>query len=719
MPVPENRAADEAERLARLHELVVLDSAPEAVFDSIARLASEVCGAPIALVSLVDAERQWFKANVGLPGVNQTPRDVAFCAHAIEAGNALFEVPDATRDPRFAANPLVTGAPDIRFYAGAPLVLPGGERIGTLCVIDRLPRQLDEAQARTLQSLAAIASQALLMRHELISRALSVRTEYERRLAESESQHRALVEDQAELVSLARPGGELVYVNPAYASHFGLAPAEMIGRNLFDFIAESDRDAVAARFAEVQASGRSFSSENRMIAAGGGERWVEWTNGLQFDARQQELLHSVGRDITERRSAERALRELTAIFDNTIDLVVQSDARGRISYMNPAARRATGLAPDEPVAQRNVAEFNTPATNRLFAEVIVPAAQARGFWVGEASVYAAGRREVPVSHLVIAHRDPQGGVVRYSAVMRDISEHVFAKQQEERYAATLRSVTEAIPAMVAVVGADRRYRFVNSSFERWRGLPRDRIVGHDLVEVLGEAEAERSRPWVERALAGESVSYEKETTDRDGARHLAISFIPLHLDSGTVDGYVCVAQDITRHRLEEVRLLRLSQRDALTGLLNRAGFEEFMERALADGDAGSEALLYIDLDHFKPVNDLHGHAVGDQVLQKFAQRLLGLVRPTDAVARLGGDEFAILLVGVRESANAQAVADKVIAAARTPFALGGLELHVGASVGVAFGAVPALGGRELLERADAMLYRAKAAGRGRHAGGAG
>jgi GAF domain-containing protein len=134
--------SDESQRVAQLRELLVLDSAPEPVFDSIVKLASEVCGVPIALVSLVDTERQWFKASVGLPGVNETPRDVAFCAHAIQ-DDALFEVPDAKNDARFSANPLVTGNPDIRFYAGAPLVLDGGARVGTLCVIDRQARQLD------------------------------------------------------------------------------------------------------------------------------------------------------------------------------------------------------------------------------------------------------------------------------------------------------------------------------------------------------------------------------------------------------------------------------------------------------------------------------------------------------------------------------------------------------------------------------------------------
>ena len=183
-PIP----GDEAARLAHLRELVILDSPPEPVFDSIARLAAEVCGVPIALISLVDAERQWFKANVGLPGVNETPRDVAFCAHAVTS-SALFQVPDAARDARFADNPLVTGAPHIRFYAGAPLVLPGGACVGTLCVIDREARQLDAGQAALLRSLADIAARALLMRRDLIHKSLAARTAYEEALSRSERRY--------------------------------------------------------------------------------------------------------------------------------------------------------------------------------------------------------------------------------------------------------------------------------------------------------------------------------------------------------------------------------------------------------------------------------------------------------------------------------------------------------------------------------------------------
>jgi diguanylate cyclase (GGDEF)-like protein/PAS domain S-box-containing protein len=374
---------------------------------------------------------------------------------------------------------------------------------------------------------------------------------------------------------------------------------------------------------------------------------------------------------------------------------------------------------DEPVAGRSFAEFNTPQTNRLFAEVIVPATKLNGVWVGNTTVYAAGKRVVPVNHMVIAHRGADGRVNRYSAIMRDISDEVRARQEQERQAATLRSVTEALPAIVAVVGADGRYRFVNSAFERWVGTQRGSIIGRTLLEVLGRTDAERCRPWVERVLSGETVNFEREYPNRSAARHLAVTYIPMWLDSASVDGFVGVAQDITQHKQEEGRLRQLSQRDALTGLLNRSGFEQYLRSQRGNGvEAGAQslALLYIDLDHFKPVNDTHGHPVGDKVLQQFAQRLQNAVRPTDAVARLGGDEFAIALVGVRESAHAHAIADKVIAAAGMPFEVGALSLQVGASVGVAFGAGAAVEWEELVARADAMLYQAKASGRGRQAG---
>lgn len=149
-PIPPN----EKERLALLREYQILDTPPEQAFDDVVHLASVICSTPIALVTLVDETRQWFKAKVGV-AVQSTPREMAFCAHAIlDAGP--FVVPDARSDPRFADNPLVTGDPRIRFYAGAPLVTPRGIRLGTLCVIDRTPRVLSAAQMHALEALSRV-----------------------------------------------------------------------------------------------------------------------------------------------------------------------------------------------------------------------------------------------------------------------------------------------------------------------------------------------------------------------------------------------------------------------------------------------------------------------------------------------------------------------------------------------------------------------------------
>jgi GAF domain-containing protein len=145
-------STNEKTRLKVLWQYEVLDTIPEALFDDLTELAARICEAPIAMISLIDEKRQWFKSKIGV-SINETSRDVSLCSHAIRQSD-LFIVPDATKDPRFAQNPLVTSDPKIRFYAGAPLITPDGYALGTLCVIDKVPRELRTDQKQALRILA-------------------------------------------------------------------------------------------------------------------------------------------------------------------------------------------------------------------------------------------------------------------------------------------------------------------------------------------------------------------------------------------------------------------------------------------------------------------------------------------------------------------------------------------------------------------------------------
>jgi len=174
-PIPENEAA----RLNTLRGYGILDTHPEDRFDGLTRLAATICGTPIALISLVDEDRQWFKSKIGI-AASQTPREHAFCAYAIMSPD-LFVVPDASKDPRFATNPLVLGEPHVRFYAGAPLTAPNGHHLGALCVIDRTPRQLAGYQLEALRILSRqVMAQVILGKnlHDLKA-ALKARDEVE------------------------------------------------------------------------------------------------------------------------------------------------------------------------------------------------------------------------------------------------------------------------------------------------------------------------------------------------------------------------------------------------------------------------------------------------------------------------------------------------------------------------------------------------------------
>lgn len=237
--------------LQALHSLEVLDSDPEAEFDALVEVASAICGVPISLITLIDQHRQWFKANVGLTGITETHRDAAFCAHAV-LSDGFMEVHDAWLDDRFVDNPLVTDDPSIRFYAGAPIKLEDGSRIGTLCVIDRKPRALDAMQRTVLTGLATAASRGL-ERRAAVRRA-------RRELHHAERASMVLF-NHVEAVVGVTAGGIIDTWNLAAQDLLGYSAAEVIGKPLQQIVPpESQAQEMLSFHALGSGMARSYQS---------------------------------------------------------------------------------------------------------------------------------------------------------------------------------------------------------------------------------------------------------------------------------------------------------------------------------------------------------------------------------------------------------------------------------------------------------------------------
>lgn len=280
--------------------------------------------------------------------------------------------------------------------------------------------------------------------------------------------------------------------------------------------------------------------------------------------------------------------------------------------------------------------------------------------------------------------------------------------------ARIKLITDNVPAMIAYIDTKERYQFYNRAYLNWYGFTEQELYQRPVRDLLSASSYALVKPYINRALAGERVSFDREERGVASTRYLHSSYLPERSQQGEVLGFYVTSIDITERKQLEMQLQHQSDHDYLTGLPNRTGLKRVLELALARTRRSNKplALMFLDLDHFKEVNDTLGHAAGDQLLQEIARRLLSKVRKTDTVARLGGDEFVVLLEDLTEHAEEDAadVACKLIEAIGRPVELGEHRARVSASIGVVVdnNANPA---DTLMEQADTAMYQAKKQGR--------
>jgi len=343
---------DEDARLRALHDADLLDTPAEAGFDDLAAVASALCGTPIALVSLVDRERQWFKAKVGLDAP-ETPRDVAFCAHAI-LGNGVFMVEDAFEDERFADNPLVAGEPHVRFYAGAPLVTNEGHALGTLCVIDHEPRTLDAGTRAALDALGRQVVRMIELRraHRDLQRESVAREAAQRQVAR-------FFDLSLDLLCVAGVDGTFINLNPAWADVLGHPLDELEGARFLDYVHPEDVEATLAEIAKLEEGATTIGFVNRYRHLSGDYRTLEWRAAPDPESG---LLYAAATDVTER---VRAAEHTQALLEASATGMVLVDDDGGIVEVNYEAERLLAYGREELVGRDITYLVPTASQDRL------------------------------------------------------------------------------------------------------------------------------------------------------------------------------------------------------------------------------------------------------------------------------------------------------------------------------------------------------------------
>lgn len=627
-----------AARATLLASLDLLDSPAEEVFDRITRLLARVLETPITLVSLLDTHRQWFKSRQGLDAT-ETPLSMSFCAHAA-AADAPLVVTDALGDPRFATNPLVLGAPFIRFYAGVPIHASDGTPLGTLCAIDRKPRELSARDLQTLQDLAQVVERELAYR-ETSRSARQTLHHHDELLLESQSRLQVTFEQAAVGIALVDPGGRWQRVNRRLCDIVGYTEAELMRLTFQDVTHPADLgldEHLVRRLLDGEIP--HYTLEKRYIRKDGTPVWVNLTVALiRKPDRSPSYFISIIEDIQGRKDTEEALAALRQqleqrVHERTLELQRANDRLAVALHQGQLASRSLAAREAELVA-------------------ILRNAPDAYISMNEAGLVTEWNRQ--------------------AELMLGWSRH------------------EAL------------------------GQPLDVLI---VPEALREAHRHGMRRYLSSGVSTVlNQRVELSAQRRDGGTvPVEVRITALPGDNGQL--FCAFLTDITERKRLQAFLLAQALRDPLTGLPNRRALQERLPEAIARAKRSGQALavLFVDLDGFKAINDRLGHQRGDTLLQQFAERVSTCIRRSDTLARLAGDEFVVLLEGMSNPEDDPVlVARKILSEAARPFELdAGVQGHIGASVGIAvYRSGDPEDADELLQTADRHMYRAKAEGKGR------
>jgi len=492
------------------------------------------------MISLVDEHRQWFKSKIGMDAT-ETARDISFCGHAIHQQD-LFIVPDATKDDRFADNPLVTSGPKICFYAGAPLTDPKDHAIGALCVIDHVPRVLTEAQQQALRVLSRqVMANLELYRHT-------------RELMESEAKFRQMAENITDVLWITSPDlNQIHYVSPAYEQVWGRSAEDLYvhPHEWFDSILLEDRARVFAAFASLMKDEPTVSVEYRIGHLDGTVRWIH-DRGFQVRDAAGTLLRLTGiaSDITDRKQAEKASLRLGAIVEYSDDAIIGKNLDGIITSWNRGAEKIFGYTAEEMVGNSIMRLIPADRRNEE-TQILEKIRRGESIEHFETLRQTKDGRLIDISVTASPIKDAAGNPIGVSKIARDITARKKGDESLQLFRTLMDRSNDAIEVVDPETG---RFLDVNETACRRLGYSREELLTMHVPDV---ATVDGSRPDMKADVAEIKKNgfkiIEARQRRKDG------STFPVEVNVQYIDlnrGYlISVVRDISERKEAEAQLL--------------------------------------------------------------------------------------------------------------------------------------------------------------------